>query len=113
MNVLMIQRVAAPIALLLVFTQAGCTDKPASPAKVKTPTAAEIDPRAKVIGVVGNAEPAKETPGTTSTAKSDVSKTQAANAMPLPGQANDHSTLSPKASQKATPPTSIGAPVKP
>lgn len=113
MDVFMIQRVAAPIALLLILTLAGCTDKPASPAKAKTPTAAENDPRAKVIGVVGNGEAAKETPSTTSTAKSDITKAQAATAMPLPGQANDHSTLSPKASQKATPPTSIGEPVKP
>ena len=108
-----IQRVCAPFALLFIVSLFGCTDKPASPAKAKTSTAAENDPRAKVIGVVGNAEAVKETPGTTSTAKSDVSNTQAANAMPLPGQANDHSTLSPKASQKATPPTNTGAPVKP
>ena len=108
-----IQRACAPLALLLIVTLFGCSDKPAQPAKAKTSTAAENDPRAKVIGVVGNAEAVKETPGTTSTAKSDVSNTQAANAMPLPGQANDHSTLSPKASQKATPPTNTGAPVKP
>ena len=108
-----IQRVRAPFVVLFIVTLSGCTDKPASPAKSKTTTAAENDPRAKVIGVVGNPEVAKETPGTTSTAKSDVSNTQAANAMPLPGQANDHSTLSPKASQKASPPTSTGAPVKP
>jgi hypothetical protein len=34
-------------------------------------------------------------------AKSDVSKSQQSNDMPMPGQANDHSTLSPNASQKA------------
>ena len=111
MHASIIQRVYAPFALLIIVTLSGCTDKPASPAKPKTTTAAEDDPRAKVIGVVGT-EVAKETPGTTSTAKSDISNAQSANAMPLPGQANDHSTLSPKASQKATPPTSTGPPAK-
>ena len=112
MHASIIQRFYAPFALLIMVTLSGCSDKPASPAKPKTTTAAENDPRAKVIGVVGNNEVAKETPGTTSTAKSDISNAQSANAMPMPGQANDHSTLSPKASQKATPPTSTGAPVK-
>ena len=46
---------------------------------------------------------AKKTPATTSTAKSAISKDQQSSAMPLPGQANDHSTLSPKASQKSGP----------
>lgn len=112
MHASLIQRVCAPFVLLFIVTLSGCTDKPAPPASSKTTTAVEDDPRAKVIGVVGNSEAAKETPGTTSTAKSDISNAQSANAMPMPGQANDHSTLSPKASQKATPPTSIGGPVK-
>ena len=108
----LIQRLCAPFVLLFIVTLSGCTDKPASSTTLKATTSAEDDTRAKVIGVVGNTEAAKETPGTTSTAKSDISNAQSANAMPMPGQANDHSTLSPKASQKATPPTSIGAPVK-
>jgi hypothetical protein len=93
-----IQRVTATLAIIAAIAMAGCTDKAAPP----TGTAAENDPRAKVLGVesVGTAQ---ETPGTTSTAKSDISKAQQGNAMPLPGQANDHSTLSPKATQKATP----------
>ena len=64
--------------------------------------AATTDPRAEVLGIAPGG-PAKETPETTSTAKSDVSKLQQATAMP--GQANDHSTLSPKASQKPAPAT--------
>ncbi|MCY7389857.1 MAG: hypothetical protein LH481_17680 [Burkholderiales bacterium] len=111
MNAMNIQRAAAVITLLAALTAAGCTDKPAVSPKTETPTAAQNDPRAKVVGVAATGEPAKETPGTTSAAKSDVSKAQAATAMPLPGQANDHSTLSPKPSQKA-PTSSTGAPAK-
>lgn len=98
---------------MLAAVSAACTDKSAAPPKASAPigSAAENDPRAKVLGVehVGTA---KETVGTTSSAKSDVSKAQQDSAMPLPGQANDHSTLSPKATQKATPP-STGGPSKP
>ena len=98
MNVIDAQRSAAAAAILVAFLVVGCTDKSASP----TGTAAENDPRAKVLGVT-TSTPAIETPGTTSTTKSDLSKAQQANAMPLPGQANDHSALSPKATQKSAP----------
>ena len=107
-----------PLTVAVTFTilaavSAACTDKSAAPPKASVPigSAAESDPRAKVLGVehVGTA---KETVGTASSAKSDISKTQQDSAMPLPGQANDHSTLSPKATQKATPP-STGAPLRP
>ncbi len=109
-----IKRVAtAATFTILAMVSAACTDKPAAPPNASAPigTAAENDPRAKVLGVehVGTA---KETVGTTSSAKSDVSKAQQDSAMPLPGQVNDHSTLSPKATQKATPP-STGTPPKP
>ena len=67
-------------------------------------SAATTDLRAEVLGEAPGG-PAKETPETTSTAKSDVSKFRQATAMPMPGQANDHSTLSPKASQKTAPAT--------
>ena len=93
-----IQRGAAALAIIAALATAGCTDKAAPPAG----TAAENDPRAKVLGIE-SAGTAQDTPGTTSTAKSDISKDQQGNAMPLPGQANDHSTLSPKATQKAAP----------
>ena len=98
---------------LLAAVSAACTDKSAAPPNASAPigSAAENDPRAKVLGV-GPGEPVKETAGTTSSAKSDVSKAQESNAMPLPGQANDHSTLSPKATQKPAT-TSTGAPPKP
>ena len=102
MSIVNIQRCAAAVAILAALSAVGCTDKAASPTKANAPsgTAADIDPRSKVLGVehVGTA---KETPATTSTAKSAISKDQQSSAMPLPGQANDHSTLSPKASQKS------------
>ena len=98
MNLVNTQRSAAAAAILIALLVAGCTDKSVP----STGTVAENDPRAKVLGVTSDA-PAIETPGTTSTAKSDLSKAQQANAMPLPGQANDHSTLSPKATQKSAP----------
>ena len=107
------RHVAVAIFTLLGAASAACTDKSAAPPNASAPigSAAENDPRAKVLGVehVGTA---KEAVGTTSAAKSDISKAQQDSAMPLPGQANDHSTLSPKATQKAAP-TSTGAPPRP
>lgn len=94
------------VVFVATLTAFGCSDNSVSATKPKARpvTAAENDPRAKVLGVehVGTAT---ETPGTTSPAKSDITKAQQENAMPLPGQANDHSTLSPKATQKAVPAT--------
>ena len=113
MSVSNIQRVVLATSVAAALTLLGCSEK-AAPAKANAPasSAALNDPRAKVLGVehVGTA---KETVGTSSPAKSDITKAQQDAAMPLPGQTNDHSTLSPKATQTATPPTSIGAPVKP
>lgn len=100
---------AGALALLAAFTISGCKDKIAPVPKVDAApaTAANIDPRSRVIGVEP-AGPSAETSATTSAAKSEISKVQQSNAMPLPGQANDHSTLSPKATQK--PPTTNRSP---
>ena len=108
-----IQHIALATTIAAALTLLGCSEKPAPPkANAPASSAALNDPRAKVLGVehVGTA---KETVSTTSAAKSDITKAQQDAAMPLPGQANDHSTLSPKASQKATPPSSTGEPPKP
>ena len=88
---------AIPLAVIV----SGCSEKTTSlpNAAAATGSATTTDPRAEVLGVAPGG-PTKETPQTTSTAKSDVNKAQQATAMPMPGQANDHSTLSPKASQK-------------
>ena len=91
---------AGAIAVTAMFAVLGCTEKVTPPIKAKAPaTSADIDPRSQVIGVEAGS-PVKDTPQTTSSAKSDISKTQEATSMPMAGQANDHSTLSPKASQK-------------
>ena len=83
------------------FSMSGCTEqlKPTTIAKQPPGTADTIDARSKVIGV----EPAgstKETLGTTPIVKSDMTKAEAANAMPMPKQANDHSALVPPTPQK-------------
>jgi len=99
------QYAIALAATFAVLVSAGCSDGVVSAPNANAPVgaAAVNDPRAKVLDVPAGG-PAKETPSTASVVKSDVSKSQQANAMPLPGQANDHSTLSPKASQKPSPP---------
>jgi PBP1b-binding outer membrane lipoprotein LpoB len=93
------------IVIAAAILVAGCSEKMTTlPNAGAAPgTTVEPDSRAQVIGVPPGG-PTIETPGTTSTAKSDITKSQQATAMPLPGQVNDHSTLSPKATQKAAPP---------
>ena len=106
MKITMIQNLAYASVLIGALLSTGCSES-TNPVKAKDKaapaTSADIDPRSKVVGVVP-AGPTPEAPATTSTAKSDISKAQQSTAMPLPGQANDHSTLSPKATQKSTPP---------
>jgi hypothetical protein len=62
----------------------------------------KADASAVVIGTAP-AEPSGDPPGTTpvSAATSEMPKATEQSAMPLPGQANDHSTLAPHPSQKA------------
>lgn len=50
------------------------------------------------------AGPTQEALATTSASTSDISKTQQSDSMPMPGQANDHSTSAPNATQKANAP---------
>ena len=102
MNCVNIPRWVGACFIFSAVLATGCTDKNAPLPKVKAPpaTAADVDPRSKVIGVEP-AGPTREAPATASPAKSDINKTQQSTAMPMPGQANDHSTLSPKATQKS------------
>jgi hypothetical protein len=89
------------IALTALVT--GCKDsrEPAPEAAVALPSGTiSTETPSTVVGTIP-AGPTADVAGTTSAAKSDVSKSQQSSAMPLPGQANDHSTLSPAASQKA------------
>ena len=102
MNIIEFRHKLKVLATLAALSLAmGCTEQGIQTAGTKAVPAAP-DPRAKVLGVEQHV-PAKETPQTTSAAKSDLTKEQQQTAMPLPGQANDHSTLSSKASQKTVP----------
>lgn len=81
---------------------AGCSDTvtPTQVAPQPAATAVDTSSQSSVVGTVP-AAPAKDNHSTDSAAKSDISKAQQSNSMPMPGQANDHSTLEPNASQKA------------
>lgn len=93
----------ALLAVLVSLASVGCTDKSPlpNPAPIKADGAIHsepaITPSTTVLGVEP-AAPTREPAATTSKAKTDVSKEQQSSAMPLPGQANDHSVLLPAAS---------------
>ena len=84
---------------------AGCSDAVAPPPAVQLPAASASDTSAQksLVGTVP-AGPTSADPATDSATKTDLTKAQQSTAMPLPGQANDHSTTSPKASQKGATP---------
>lgn len=90
---------AALVAVLFAVSSFGCTEKTASPIKADVLLNSEpaSTPSTTVLGVEPGA-PTREAAATTSKAKTDVSKEQQSSAMPLPGQANDHSVLLPAAS---------------
>lgn len=93
------------LATALMFAAcfaAGCSDTVAPTPVVPQPaaTASDTSSQSSVVGTVP-AGPTNDTHLTTSAAKSDINKTQQSNDMPMPGQANDHSTLAPNATQKA------------
>ena len=104
MDLVSMQRLMWAVLLFAAVFAAGCTDKnsPLPEAKASPATAADVAPRSKVIGVEP-AGPTREAAATASPAKSDITKTQQSTAMPMAGQANDHSTLSPQATQKSGP----------
>lgn len=91
------------LTAFIALAVGGCTEKMTPPIKATAPTNVPlssepaITPSTSVLGV----EPAgatREAATTTSKAKTDVSKEQQSTAMPLPGQANDHSVLLPPGS---------------
>jgi hypothetical protein len=98
--------VAIPAAMVLALFTAGCKDysyfAPTPVAGPRQdpmpPTTVTVTPLSSPIGMLP-AGPTKEAPATTSPAKSNVSKTDQSTAMPLPGQANDHSVLLPNWTQ--------------
>ncbi len=102
--------------LTLVFlcvSLAACS--PQAPQPNKAFELSDIDPRSQVIGVVPNVPTAPasvagvataptklDAPGVKKAVPTDVTAKQLATKMPLPGQANDHSTLSKVPSQHTT-----------
>lgn len=96
---------AAAAVFLALGLVVACTGETAPQPKLNAQPASAASgvPGDTQVGVVP-AEPGKEAPATTSTVKSDVSKAEQSSAMPLPGQANDHSTLAPPASKKMASP---------
>jgi hypothetical protein len=102
--------------LLVGSALLGCSPHPEPPRTTFELT--DIDPRSQVIGVVPNdpTDPVRASneakvpvsappAGVTSSVSTDISPKQEASKMPLPGQANDHSTLSKVPSQRTTKPT--------
>lgn len=96
------QRCAASVALFALAMAVGCSDQRMPAPKLLAPpasaaTSVQVDTQ---VGVEP-AGPSQEAPATTSPAKSDLSKADQSSAMPMPGQANDHSTLKQPPTMKA------------
>ena len=96
------QRCGAVVATLALVLAVGCSDQRVPEPRLLAPPASaansiQVDTQ---VGVTP-AGPSKEAPATTSPAKSDLSKADQSNAMPMPGQANDHSTPERPATKKA------------
>jgi PBP1b-binding outer membrane lipoprotein LpoB len=93
-----------PMATLLfaAYLATGCSKRtePIPVVPQAAATASDVSSQPSLVGTVP-VDTNKDTPATTSAEKSNVSKVQQSNDMPMPGQANDHSTLAPNASQKA------------
>lgn len=85
------------VIFLLSALSVGCSDT-VTPMPMPT---VERPAQTTLVGTVP-AEPVREDPATASAAKTDLTKAQQSSAMPMPGQANDHSTLAPKTTQKTT-----------
>lgn len=95
--------VFSPVFVLCVafVTLASCSEKSAPPTSRNVPPISGPVgvPATNVLGVTP-AAPTNDSSASTSPAKTDMSAAQQSSAMPMPGQANDHSVLEPKPSQK-------------
>lgn len=84
---------------------AGCSDTvvPTPTPVMQLPAASASDTSAQttLVGTVP-AGPTREDPANASATPTDLTKAQQSSAMPMPGQANDHSTPASKAGQKTT-----------
>lgn len=86
----------ATLALLAALAAPGCSERtaPDRPATVAPNPGPANVPSTTVLGVAPGG-PTADPPATTSAARSDVSTAQESVAMPMPGQANDHSAPKP------------------
>jgi hypothetical protein len=93
-------RRAVPWAIALVLLTS-CSEKKSVPIVGNVPLTPgpAAEPATNVLGV-RPAAPTNDTSSSTAPAKSDMNPEQQSTAMPMPGQANDHSVLEPKPSQK-------------
>ena len=92
---------ARVLAIALALGLAACGESLSNTAAA-TPKAIDASPSAVLIGTAP-AQPSGDPPGTTPVASgtTEVTKAVESEAMPQPGQPNDHSNLAPNASQKA------------
>ncbi len=89
------------LALMLMAVLTASCKEPIAPAPASNaPAATANQVLPPSIARTPPAEPLPGTPAGTSASPSDISKAEQSSAMPMPGQANDHSTLSPDATQK-------------
>lgn len=105
MNISNSQHVPTAAIVLAAALLVSCSDavSPTPAAQAPAATASDTTSPSTMVGTVP-AGPTKEAPATTSAVTSDISKTQQSNSMPMPGQANDHSTPAPNATQKTNTP---------
>ncbi len=91
------------LVAIVGFGMTACSDKAAPPAAAAAPliTGPATTPSTQVLGVAP-AGPTADPAAGTSPAKSDMSRAQESSAMPMPGQANDHSVLGPKPVDKSS-----------
>lgn len=89
------------VIFLLATLLSGCSDTVTPAVQGPAASASDTSAQTTMVGTVP-ADPTREGPATTSASKTDLTKAQQSNAMPMPGQANDHSTPVPKTPQKAT-----------
>jgi len=93
---------ARVLALSFILAGATACGERVSDVSARTPAATPASPSAVVIGTAPGL-PSGDPPGTAPVSgnTTEVSKGTERSAMPLPGQANDHSNLAPNPSQKA------------
>ena len=89
-----LSRRAAAIAIVVVFAVSGCSDK-TKPAAVSTEVPVPQATGVVQTEVLGVAPAGASSDPAVGGVKTDMSRAQQSSAMPMPGQANDHSTPQP------------------